>query len=206
MYPAQAYFDGLYTQDDLPDELTINPYDLGNASVVVQRNGLIYGPHQFFAGYQQQVTIKEMPYPESPEIGPSWVLEAIGESGVGILDDSQCLFAETPFGEFGAGAGGITDLFEDTYAVTVNFAGGGSLSSVIDRVSLCLWVTEDITTEIYFAGLEYNSNTCKWEHFDSDDIRGIKQDPHNTPVGTYISGGGASADPPSVVDATIIIS
>lgn len=167
MYPAQAFFDGLYTQDDLPDELTINPYDLGGTAVV-QRNGLVYGPVQFSEGYSQQVTIKEVALPGTPPgfnllNGPAWVLEAIGE-GSGLLDDSPCLF----IGQFSFGPGGITDLFEDTYEVT------GPISGTVTRQSQCLWTGTDLRLSNFGYRWKVNGNK--------------KNGLQNTPVGSYGEG------------------
>lgn len=166
MFPAQAFFDGLYTQDDLPDELTINPYDLGGTAVV-QRSGLIYGPVQFFEGYSQQVTIKEVPFPEAPDYGPAWVLEAtIGDGGgFTVLDDASCLFQGTPAN---SGPGGITDRFEDTYEVT------GPISGTVTRQSQCLWTGTDLRLSNFGYRWKVNGNK--------------KNGLQNTPVGSYGEG------------------
>lgn len=166
MYPAQAFFDGLYTQDDLPDSLTINPYDLGGTAVV-QRNGLVYGPVQFFEGYSQRVTIKEVPFPQTPDYGPAWVLEATIGVGGGftVLDDGPCLFQGAPAN---SGHGGITDLFEDTYEVT------GPISGTVTRQSQCLWTGTDLRLSNFGYRWKVNGNK--------------KNGLQNTPVGSYGEG------------------
>jgi hypothetical protein len=198
MYPAQAFFDGLYTENDLPDDLTINPYDLNSdQSVVVQRNGLIYGPHVFGPGYSQQVTIRETLF-FAPEEGPNWVLEEAGEAGVGVLDSSPCMFfGPIPGYLLGAGPGGITDNFADTYTVTTNHGSG-----TVSRISLCIWTgTDELGCPLE---LRYDSRvspprptSCKWtvkyaegglEPCDGATIA-VKGPLQNTPVGSY--GGGA---------------
>jgi hypothetical protein len=184
MYAAQAYFDGLYTADDLPDSLTINPYDLNSGqsgiSVEVSRNGLIYGPYQFFEGYSQQVTIVS----DFAGLGPKWVLQHVETNNV--LDDNNCLFEESIFGEgFGAGAGGITDLFEDTYKVEAFDSNGGLfITDIYVRESLCLWVGSEEESSLVFSSPISESFPFGWlaEIVEFD---GKKSGNQNTPVGEY---------------------
>jgi hypothetical protein len=179
MYPAQAFYDERYTEDDLPNTLIINPFDLNaTESVEVSRDGLIYGPYQFFEGYSQQVTIFE----NFENVGPRWVLE---QTGVGVLDDSPCLFQSFSNG-VEVGPAGITDAFADTYTVYVN-----GLADVFDetflviRRSLCVWssdVDEGEPSGVVLTAPQ--SFSPKWVLAVAD-IGQAKDDPQNSPIGLY---------------------
>lgn len=123
------------------------------------------------------------------------------EDGLVGLGEFECLIDD-----FNVTNVGIFDNFSDTYGITVIAAsqnGPVTLSSVIKRQSLCLWTTEDPEVESLVAGIIYNQETGKWEQYDPDDINGVKQNAHNDPRGTYISGFGGGGQ--TVEDATIII-
>jgi hypothetical protein len=166
MYPAQAFYDGLYTEEDLPDSITINPFDLGDVSVEVFRDGLIYGPYQFSENYSQQVTIREDVFGE-----PKWILEQAEING--ILDDSSCLFFDFGPEIGGKGPAEITDTFAYTYTATTEQG-----TETLTRQSLCVWSGEENTLRFSatetFVGWLLNGEP--------------KQGTMNTPVGNYESG------------------
>jgi hypothetical protein len=191
MYPAQAFYDGLYTEDDLPDTLIINPYDLNSGqsaiSVEVSRNGLIYGPYEFFEGYAQQVTIIEDFFGE----GPQWILEQVGSAE---LDGSPCLFFDFGPEVGGLGPAGITDTFADTYEIDVQNAGQ---INELSRNSLCVWGGAQSNYLAYYDGNDsfisayYSGPPHKWIFIrgtlQPDEGGGVweKDSPQNGPEGTY---------------------
>jgi hypothetical protein len=208
MYPAEAFYDGLYTEEDLPNTLIINPFDLNaTESVEVSRDGLIYGPYQFFEGYSQQVTILE----DFGGLGPRWVLE---ETGVGVLDDLPCLFQSFSNG-VEAGPAGITDTFADTYYFSDGPTNANNIA--LNRISLCVWESEEWLSYANFgpsqtdyygrAVLKYVENiktyynSVAWDsltppeksgfvfeitEYVSSGLIGYKENPQNKPDGTYI--------------------
>jgi hypothetical protein len=194
LYPASALYDGRLTLGDLPDNLQINPYDLNESvSATVVRSGSIYGPYTFFEGdpdYTQRVTFVEN-LPFDPSSGPQWVLETSpGE----VLDSAPCLFTQGEFGA-GAGPGGITDLFDDTYRATLTYyttsiglvpLPGGAFGSLppefnFIRTSLGTWKGEQPAGYGYTLDYITNATYSGWTINGVEKTTGLQ----NNPTGFY---------------------
>ena len=150
MYPSEALVDGLYTVDDLPDEIIFTNVSINLVGVLLTKTG---GNISFYEGYHNgdllSVRIKNF-IDLSGEERNVWILFAFGEE-FGLSSRPECLFVTDD--EFN----GSYDTFADTYTVS-----GEPLGSVtLTRVSLCLW-----------TGLDSCGNTVFLELFaDPDDGR-----------------------------------
>jgi hypothetical protein len=117
MYPAQALVDGLYTVDDLPDEVQIGPYILqkGVAQAVfpVQVEGAFYGTISD-GDEEAYIYLDNFAW----NFGP-----AVGSGGQECLVDGNI----------------VQDQFADSYTVTG--PPGGPVT--VTRQGLCLWTGSD---------------------------------------------------------------
>lgn len=159
MYPAQALIDGLYTVDDLPDEVLFN--DGSRPPTILQKTldpELVGG-----VGY---------PWPEdgSDDAGIYFIVINDGSDPItwAFGDDR----GEGSFPCLIQGDGNLTpnnnlseDQFADTYTITYNSdITCESVSSTVTRESLCVWrgIADDgstITLEIEFGSF---SNLYAW--------------------------------------------
>jgi hypothetical protein len=176
MYPAQALVDGLYTVDDLPDEVQIGPYILqkGVAQAVfpVQVEGAFYGTISE-GDEEAYIYLDNFAW----NFGP-----AVGSGGQECLVDGNI----------------VQDLFANSYTITYPPT---STSVVVTRISLCVWEGNDACgrpwylmygdQEPFAAGSPYYWNI--WMAIDEGDPCGDFQQPiasktgfQNTPVGSYL--------------------
>jgi len=144
-YPAQALVDGLYTVDDLPDEIIFTDASINLVGVLLTKTG---GNISFYEGYHNgdllSVRIKNF-IDLSGEERNVWILFAFGEE-FGLSSRPECLFVTDD--EFN----GSYDTFADTYTVS-----GGPLGAItVTRVSLCLWTGLDSCGNT--ASLELNED------------------------------------------------
>jgi hypothetical protein len=181
MYPAQALFDGLYTEADLPDEIVIKTRLLSSTvfddSIVLTRSGseFINGDFRIFLEDR------------------SWVLsfqDANFTNFIPCLIDSAFEY-ETPEFEFKVAI--TEDTFADTYKVTFNIEGDEEF--ILTRCELCLWANECDPEERTFTlrfvdGQRVNLPSVKprWDLDYFGVAVGTKIGPLNTPVGTYTLG------------------
>ena len=122
-YPAQGFVDGLYTVDDLPDEIIFTKASIDLIDVLLTKTG---GSISFYEGYYgaNLLSVKIL--------GSVWILFAFGEE-FGLSSRPECLFVTND--EFD----GSFDTFADSYTVS-----GGPLGAItVTRVSLCLWTGLD---------------------------------------------------------------
>lgn len=178
MYPALQY-GTLFNAADLPDFIRITINDEIGGTVIASKDGATYVYGNYGDIDDLRLGIDNF----------TWVFIPNADNLSSY--DQPCLLNITE-AEFT-----IEDTFEDTYDLSVDLGGGNVLTSSLNRVGQCLWLTEPSTAEVYFAGVFYNEATCKWEHHDSDDIVVIRQGAHNGPAGTYVD---------AVFGATVTIS
>jgi hypothetical protein len=163
MYPAAALVDGLYTVDDLPDEVLF-----------------------FFGGGGYQ----KLNPPQQRDVDGQAITVYYGSTfeGLGIIEGSgawssivdeaftfegPCLFSEE--------GGNYKDDFADTYTATDP---QGNPPITLTRKSLCLWEgpEPDLYALRYFDDTATTGFQCKWAFIDSLKDEGQFQ---NTPTGDY---------------------
>lgn len=195
MYPAQALIDGLYTADDLPDEvLLFNANWSPPEGTILTKNGSIYeGP---------DITISARS--PDPLLPIDWILDTPEGWEYVNVNSPNCLFEEDLYDGVGQGA---IDQFADTYTVTTS-----NESVLVSRQSLCVWSGLDSCGNAW--QLVYGDSSditptgeLRWNIIDAEvsspcqvppTIRGISwKDPgeNNSPVGSYPNG--------TAVDATV---
>jgi hypothetical protein len=171
MYPAQGLVDGLYSVDDLPDQVQIGGYILqkgGETPAVfpVQVDGAFYAT---LSDEEAYIYLDNFYW----NFGP-----AVGAGAQECLVDGNI----------------VQDQFADSYTLTIN--GGGS--AVVTRQSLCQWTAETndeegtlVTWELVYLSLNdpENPNNYKWliSVQGLTTFGGIKNDPQNSPVGDYFA-------------------
>jgi hypothetical protein len=184
MYPAQGFYDGLYTEQDLPDEIYLPPFDLSAVDQsyvgeVIQRNGTIYGP-------AQHPTNQRIEFVEDSFGRPIWAWY----TGDFVIFDEDCLVSEIP--GFQGAQRETMDLFADTYTVerrTETLTGPPDATFTITRESLCRWCGFDPLLESTIC-LEYNAPTFAGQGHWS--IGGFGEAPprnNSSPAGNYADGG-----------------
>lgn len=185
MYPAQAFVNGLYTYEDLPDVVVI---DIGGGETIQYFK---LDPPEIFEGggayYIDEFDAdKILLFPDIEE--SVWTYEGGG---------GPCLVN----GYNGEG-GEREDQFADTYTVTYL---AQSISVTVSRISLCAWKGNDgcgrpwyliYSSDVIFgAGVEFRWNI--WMAIDeSDPCEEFQQRPQqknsdefdNTPIGNYTEG------------------
>jgi len=194
MYPASG-LGVLYDEEDLPLELTINPYDLNSGvsaiSVNVERDGLIYGPHDFGGTYQQRLILSQT--------NSLWEFQfTLASSPWETLDINNCLFEQESAEEtIFDGAGGVTDRFADSYTAECTTTVNGQTTITTRtyvREALCIWRSRnqdgDITGQLYYRN---DATPAEAEQIGRGrvlwrlDGAGYRSDegPYTSPEGTY---------------------
>ena len=173
-YPAQAFVDGLYSADDLPDFIEV----AGNLLI------------------KQSTGFPRYAYPDSGEFyvndpeeeGDLWSVVIFGSTSFGL----DCLISSFN----GSAPLGTEDLFANSYTITYPPT---SISVVVTRVSLCVWQGNDGCGRpwylIYGTSIFGSGNDYTWFIFmaiDENTVCGDFQQPaaskigfQNTPVGNY---------------------
>jgi len=182
-YPAQGLIDGLYTEQDLPDQILVYVDDELN-----------YGPaDRVGQEFVWTFVIEGVPIPAKIKINPdvifdagaAWALELDGQFTFGP-EVCTCLFGVC-FPEYGA-----EDTFADTYTVerrTETLTGPPDATFTITRESLCRWCGFDPLLESTIC-LEYNAPTFAGQGHWS--IGGFGEAPprnNSSPAGNYADGG-----------------
>jgi hypothetical protein len=187
MYPAQALFDGLYTADDLPDEVLYN--DGSRPPTVLQKtlNPELVGG----VGY---------PWPQdgSDDAGIYFIVVDDGgdpiswafgdDRGEGTL---PCLIQGD--GNLNPNNDLSEDQFADTYTVTINPPDNNAGTYTVTRRSICVWSTQ-VEESGEPAGLKLSyidaviggGFAYTWEI--ELDTSYIKDGFANTPTGNYAGG------------------
>jgi hypothetical protein len=158
MYPAQALKDGLYTIDNLPDEITIHYCSIPGSSIISEtatRSG------SSFFGANSSVYLQDN----------IWFVEAYDNL---IQTDFNCLIGSLPSKtediictETEKGFG-VEDQFADTYTIS------GPISGTVTRESICVWSGENLRVTNFRYQWRVNGNN--------------KSGNQNTPVGSYAGG------------------
>lgn len=187
MYYAQALADGLYTADDLPDEIELRqgifPTEIFTKSGNGYTGTLVDAPY----------TIELQPSPEDPDIY-SWA--AVAQGG-GVANDASCLVGAYPKDDestltFGWDGWYTADRFADTYAIS------GPITGTVTRrlretpelfvfSPACEWVGDGLVLR-YNGGFITEppfrpTGSFKWS------VNGnAKSGSQNTPVGSYAGG------------------
>jgi hypothetical protein len=181
MYPAQAFFDSLYTFDDLPDVVDYTDI-FSSFSLNKLTNPEPYsGGLKYYQGQSEDAFIWLMP--DAIDDGnAAWA----SGPGTGGFSGSRCLI----FGEPGVTVS-ISDQFADTYMVSYEGA-----SATVTRQSLCTWTGETIDEEgttvrwrLDYVSMNNPEAPANYKWLVSiqglTTIGGIKIPPQNSPVGTY---------------------
>ena len=170
MYPAQALVDGIYSDDDLPDQITYNYFFNGNpGSIILNRSGdqfsATIGEVQFFVRTASAIPNFIWEYR---------IISPIG--GYGPNGSQDCLISDRfNFPDSNI----IADEFANTYSVS------GPINGIVTRESLCVWQGQGLTL-IYNGKIDQDfkiSGTYKWTINTH-----TKSNPQNSPVGLYESG------------------
>ena len=189
MYPAQALADGLYSADDLPDEITIIacgvPGTTGTVQSFLTKSGSSY------SGSPYNTTIRLITDLDGIS---TWLTGIENEL---LTTDRDCLVTilQSQAGEVVCGptSGNIqnADNFADTYTATIT--GDDSESVTVTRESLCVWRGIDANGSSVFLryiveadpGFPQPQFDYKWNL----DFRGCSRFKasgfQNTPVGNY---------------------
>lgn len=163
MYPANALMNGLFSENDLPDEL--NGYIDNNLTIgTYTRSG---------NGYEATFTGDDGTFLQRVEP------QLDGDGSYRWHDGwSSCaclLFcSDIPF----------TDNFADAYTYTAVFDGVTLESGTLTRQSLCVWSSN--ISQPLVSGIFYNSDTFRFEQLDANDFNATKTGPSNSPEGEYV--------------------
>ncbi len=188
MYPADQ-FNIVFTEDDLPDELTFYLYSDNELIGVetAEKNAAEYGIYWWpveetsFA-LRHDGNIWGLYTQETPDI----------EDGFTNLDGQSCLIDDPDFTSLVV----FEDNFEDTY--TVLYTENESIPPVevtVIRQSLCVWTSEvfEYNESLRTLSLEYSSNSLygaenqnKWI-IQNNFLLWVKNPYQNSPVGSYSS-------------------
>lgn len=195
MYPAQGLIDGLYTENDLPDAVTVTAgyfnagqYLVGN--FVYNKSGATYLPSQFPPPGSFPTFFGDL-------IATSFIDEESGPDPhyVWYLSNSfpqygtACLIGPG----YGAPVLQVNDQFADSY--TFSAAGMSPSSVVVTRRSLCRWdfFEEDPEGGGRYWILEYATDRrpdALWYFTIPSTFPVYKIGLQNSPVGTYTFGFG----------------
>jgi hypothetical protein len=161
-YSARAFVEGLYTVDDLPDEISVTQSDIFTLSnVIFTKTGgdvFFYEATQGETLYSVGIKIFFTPTGQERIV---WILtDGSDETGLSSLPD--CLIVEEDE------ANPSKDTFADTYAVN------GPISGTVTRESICVWAGE---------GLRLTNFGFQWK-LNGNNKSGFQ----NTPVGNYAGG------------------
>jgi hypothetical protein len=166
MYPAVAFAQGLYTADDLPDEVMI-------AGVLAYKQE---GGFPRYLSDDGDFFISD-PSEDNPPEDALWGVTIFGQSQF----DLSCLINSYD----GSAPFGVEDQFADTYTVTVpEFFGNQSGTYTATRRNICQWSVAGFEGQ-----LEYFPDTLRWEVNLENEFHGpineSKIDPQNSPTGDY---------------------
>jgi hypothetical protein len=135
MYPAQAFADGLYRVEDLPDELIMYAYNsvqLFGPTIVSRNQNGTYGESNQGAG------------PFIQQGGGEWTTTYVQ------LDPSDACLIKSRIQDDppiptppNSGRVWVFDRFADTYTLSWSAFGLGSISATVERESLCVWSGTD---------------------------------------------------------------
>jgi hypothetical protein len=174
-YPAVAFAQGLYTADDLPDEVTI-------AGVLAYKQE---GGFPRYVSDDGDFFISD-PSEDNPPEDALWGVTIFGQSQF----DLSCLISSYE----GSAPLGVEDTFADTYTVTIFSPIDNAGTYTVTRRSLCVWSSEvEESGEpsgvilFYADGPILPGIGFTWElNFSS--IFQLKDGNANTPVGNYNEG------------------
>jgi hypothetical protein len=189
MYPAQAFLDGLYDWDDLPDIINYGD-DFENPAIIFEKQpkGTIDpfdgAERIYFANVEGESRriVAESPYfnnsTQSTEIITGWQYQDYiggnewGWPG-GNVQGEDCLISTTQVEN-------IFDNFANSYSISGPISGIATRRSVPEGENLFLVNCQYIGTGL---SLRYSSTTYKWQLNGNPKI-GFQ----NTPVGSYAGG------------------
>jgi hypothetical protein len=158
MYPAQALFDELYTENDLPNSIDIINLDLVNELEVNRSGDQYFGTTQ---GYTYRIRI-------DPEFSGDWAVDVSFNGGpYGRVTEFGCL-VNYPYPRPDPESSGLKDQFADTYIIS------GPISGTVTRESICVWSGDGLSLSNFGYRWRVNSNN--------------KSGNQNTPVGSYAGG------------------
>ena len=189
MYPAQALLDGLYTWDDLPEEIQL-PFGFIDLQMTLTR----ISPRPIGGGFVYYENATEQSGYEAGDViifagaFEGWTIDLAG-SITGVL----CLIDDFF----------VKDNFEDTYTVTTPFSSG-----TVTRQTLCIWdgvdgngcplqllyggFGSDPETEPAEGGLKWSVSFNKFESPEEEQPEictvsygRLKSGFQNSPTGTY---------------------
>lgn len=141
MYPAQALVDGLYTADDLPDEIFVIS-SLGNIVLPVDRSGPI--GDRGIKYYYGDIGGEEVSVSLNTDL-----TEAIWLGSAEVDTIGGCLISKLEIDDPG---GPTLDQFADTYTVS------GPTSGTVTRESICVWRGAGLTLTNFGYQWRVNGN------------------------------------------------
>lgn len=197
MYPAQALADGLYSANDLPDQIVFRWREPGGPFIntVIDKSGSQYEIDVSTSfGTTTNIRVRVESNPSNPSVyfwqyqlsGPLFPSSDSGSNPCLIRGDGGL----TP------GNDRIEDQFADTYTVTINPPDDNAGTYTVTRRSICVWSTQ-VQESGEPAGLKLSyidaviggGFAYTWEI--ELDTSYIKDGFANTPTGDY-SGGNAT--------------
>jgi hypothetical protein len=187
MYPAEPFVNGLYTYEDLPD--TVIWYDTGQ--IFNRLNPPIIEPGIIITHASPENPGEDYIYTGS-EVVDNWV-RVTGGSSIGGF--GLCLINSLD-GVPDTGSDRSVDDFADTYTVSY---GGIQFVGPATRQSLCFWQSNECQSPNRWSwAIQYGTleDPYKWAVFLEEPGSGecipagvfIKNDPQNSPAGTYSDG------------------
>jgi len=179
MYSAKGLDDGLFSEEDLPDSLFLQPFDLSAvdqsyAGEEIFRNGTVYGPSEHISNQTVEFGLDSLG-------NPSWLMVTDGT----VIFEIPCLFDEASFDLSYPEDNSPKDLFKDTYIVKAYDAQGALIiTDTYVRESLCVWVGGEPESSLVFIDEPSEGFVYGWvaEIIEFD---GFKEGTQNTPVGEY---------------------
>lgn len=187
MYYAQALANGLYTADDLPDEIELRQ---AQYIEIFTKSGNGYTGDLLGAPW----TIELRSAPENPAIF-NWAAVAQG----GVANDAACLVGAYPKNDastltFGWDGWHTADRFADTYTIS------GPISGTVTRIArapsgsglfvgsiACEWVGDGLVLR-YNGGFSTQASFAPVGSFKWSINGNAKSGFQNTPVGSYAGG------------------
>jgi hypothetical protein len=194
MYPAQALGDGIYTWEDLPDQIIYRGRLAFNNAVIDVTFNKLSPPAEWYDTLAYYIAEdspainsgdEDVIYRNTEDNWANWISGGISGIGICLIEGLEVV-------------GGTEDTFLDTYAITSSdpdpfFQGCDSIT----RVNLCTWLHPlegcDLTTTLRGRIFYHDGTTTIYEqeaphgwYYDFGQENFVrKNDPQNSPEGIY---------------------